>query len=116
MFAYISNENGNWRQSLNRVVTDQQAIFFNLVDDDGTALSFAAANDCTVSCKYHNGDVIFTDQTCTEVSGAVVSYTPTSGERDKMFRPGLYRFTLEATLSTVTEQSWNTVTLIMSDS
>lgn len=115
MFAYISTENGIWRQSIQRVAGDQQAIFFRVVDDDGTAIDYSGANAATLDCVYHNGDVIISAQTMTEVSGSVLSYTPDAGERAKMFRPGLYRFKIKSTISSVPEYTWNLVSLRLVD-
>ena len=117
MFAYISTESGIWRQSIQRVVGDQHKIFFKLVDDDGTAIDLSDANAATVTCIRQNGDSIISAQTATEenASGGIISYTPTEAERNKMYKPGLYRFVIAATISSVSQQSWNIVSLRVVD-
>lgn len=116
MFVYISTENGNWRQSISRVTTDEQAIFFKVVDDDGTAVNLTGES-ANITITYHNGDVAVDDKATTLVTAAsgIVSYTPIAAERAKMFRSGLYRCKLYTTISTVDEYNTNLVQIMMQD-
>lgn len=118
MFAYISTESGHWRQAIRRVVNDQQAIYFKMVDDEGDAEDLSGAEDgATVSCVYQNGDIIFADKACVDSTPAsgIMSYTPTAVEIAAMFRPGLYRFILKTTIDAVEEQSVNLLRLYLHD-
>lgn len=117
MYIYVSNENGNWRQQINRVVNDEQKIFFKIVDDEGDTVDISGAEDsATIDIWYANRDSIVSGgSTSKENSGStgVVSYTPDATTIAKMFKRGCYYCQIKTTIDSVDEKTWNRLRLYL---